>query len=158
VAVSGEAPPPQLPARRQPARRQPAEGEHPGGARPSMDEPAVRQYRAALRHLSERRLGQALEGLEAFLREHPSHPYADNALYWRGEVQYARRDYRRALGAFSELIERYPRGNKVPDALLRIGLCYERMGQRARARRVFDRLRAQYPESVAAQMASREDA
>jgi tol-pal system protein YbgF len=130
----------------------------PRAPRPREADPAVRQYREALQHLSERRLERALTGLREFLEAHPSHPYADNALYWRGEVHYVRRDYRTALGTFSELIRRYPRGNKVPEALLRIGLCYERMGQRARARRVFDRLRAQYPESVAARMASREDA
>lgn len=129
------------------------------GSRPAVSEdPVVREYRAALRHLSESRLSEALSGLEAFVREHPSHPYADNAMYWSGEVHYARRDYRRAMGSFESLVERYPRGNKVPDALLRIGLCLTRMGQQARARRVFERLRAQYPDSVAAQMASQEGA
>jgi len=130
----------------------------PRGARPELNDPGVAAYRAALAHLTARQTNEALAGFEAFLREHPRHPYADNAMYWRAEIHYMRRDHRRALRAFSALIERYPRGNKVPDALLRIGLCYERLGQRDRARRVFERLRAQYPESMAARMASREDA
>ncbi len=129
----------------------------PTPVRPPADDPAVTEYRAALAHLSARRLDEALAGLDAFLRAHPRHAYADNALYWRGEIYYAQRDYRRALAELTALVERYPRGNKVPEALLRIGLCHERMGERARARAVFQRLRTQYPDSVAARMASRED-
>ncbi|MFK7990165.1 MAG: tol-pal system protein YbgF [Sandaracinaceae bacterium] len=119
---------------------------------------AAEAYREALRHLSERRPSDALAGIDAFLQRYPSHPYADNALYWRGEIHYVRRDFRQALRSFGELLERYPDGNKVPDALLRMGLCYRRLGQEGRAARVFDRLRAQYPQSVAARMTSQEDA
>ncbi|MCZ7678537.1 MAG: tol-pal system protein YbgF [Sandaracinaceae bacterium] len=121
------------------------------------DDPAVASYREGLAHLSARRLDEALAAFDSFLRAHPHHAYADNALYWRGEIHYARRDYRRALAELSALVERYPRGNKVAEALLRIGLCHERMGDRQRAREVFHRLRTQYPDSVAARMASRED-
>lgn len=124
---------------------------------PPRDDGAVTAYRAALTHLSAQRFEQALAGLDAFLRDYPRHSYADNALYWRGEIHYARRDYRRAIAELSALVERYPNGNKVPEALLRIGLCYEHMGDRVRARQVLERLRRQYPDSVAARMAARED-
>ncbi len=142
VAVAGE-PPPQT-------------------AAPLLDaashDRAVEEYQRALRALSERRLQDAIVGLDAFVRAHPGHPYADNAMYWRAEITFTRGDYDGALAAFSRLIERYPRGNKVPDALLRIARCYERLGRHGRARRVFERLRAQYPESSAARRVAREDA
>lgn len=125
--------------------------------RPGSDAGGV-AYRAALRAFSERRFSDAVSGFEQFVQAHPDHPYADNAMYWRAEIDFTRRDYSGALARFSRLIERYPRGNKVPDALLRIGLCYERTGRRAQARRVFSRLRRQFPDTVAARMASREDA
>lgn len=121
-------------------------------------DPAAAAYREALAHVSARRFDEALAGLDAFLRANPDHAYADNAMYWRAEIHYARRDYRRALAEFTALVERYPRGNKVPEALLRIGLCHERMGDRASAQRAFERLRAEFPASAAARMASREDA
>jgi tol-pal system protein YbgF len=131
--------------------------ETPSPRRAPGDDAGSRAYRAALAHLSARRFDQALSGLDAFMRDNPRHAYADNALYWRGEIHYAQRDYRRAVSEFTALIERYPRGNKVPEAMLRIGLCHEHMGDRARARAMFERLRTMYPESVAARMASRED-
>ncbi len=149
VAVAVPAPAPSRPPAPRPAASEQASD--------SSGDEATRAYRAALAHLASRHLDEALAGLDAFLEAHPQHPYADNALYWRAEIHYARRDYRRALAELTALVERYPRGNKVPEALLRIGLCHERMGDRERARQVFQRLRSQFPDSVAARMASRED-
>jgi tol-pal system protein YbgF len=121
------------------------------------DDGAVRTYREALAHMSARRLDEALAGLDTFLRAHPGHAYAGNAMYWRGEIHYARRDYRRALAELIALVERFPQASKIPEALLRIGLCHARMGDPARARQVFERLRTDYPRSVAARMVPEED-
>jgi tol-pal system protein YbgF len=125
---------------------------------PSRSDAAVERYRAALSHVQAQRLPEALVALTAFLDQFPAHPYADNALYWRGEVEYAMRRYEGALRDFQRLVEEHPRGNKVPDALLKMGLCHLRMGDSARARAYFRRVRNEYPESVAARLASQEDA
>jgi tol-pal system protein YbgF len=121
------------------------------------DDPIVQEYQRALGDVEARRWDAALAGLERFARAHPAHPYADNAIYWQGEVLYARRDYRRALTVLEALVARYPDGNKVPDALLRIGYCLQRLGDPDRARETFRRVREQYPDTVAARMASREE-
>ncbi|UJR80073.1 tol-pal system protein YbgF [Sandaracinus amylolyticus] len=124
---------------------------------PREDDPIVRAYRAALALVEARRWDDALASLRAFADAHPSHPYADNALFWQGEIAFARREYRRAIELWSALLVRYPDGNKVPDALLRIGVSYERLGDLERAREHFRRVREQYPDSVAARLASREE-
>ncbi len=121
-------------------------------------EAAVERYRLALGHVQGQRLAEALAALTGFLNEFPSHPYADNALYWRGEVEYALRHYPEALRDFQRLVREHPRGNKVPDALLKMGLCHLRMGDTDRARAYFRRVRNEYPDSVAARLASQEDA
>jgi tol-pal system protein YbgF len=121
-------------------------------------DPIALEYRAALAHVSQREWDQALSALGRFVTAHPSHPYADNAMYWRGEVLYAQRDYPGAIAELSAMIERFPHGNKVPDALLRIGFSYQRLGERERAREIFRRVREQFPGTVAARTASREDA
>jgi tol-pal system protein YbgF len=125
--------------------------------RPPGSDPVVRQYQAALQHVAGRRFGEALGALDAFLRDHPQHPYADNAMYWRAEVLYAQRDYVGAERELLELLRRFPRGNKVPDALLRLGFCRERQGDVEGARAYFRRVRAEHPGTVAARLASRED-
>ena len=123
-----------------------------------IEDGVVIEYRAALAHVSAREWDAALSSLARFVTAHPDHAYADNAMYWRGEVLYARRDYAAAIAELTSMIERFPSGNKVPDALLRIGFAYQRLGESERAREIFRRVREQYPGTVAARTASREDA
>lgn len=126
-------------------------------SRRATDDPAVREYQAALGHVASRHFEEALGALGGFLRAHPQHPYADNAMFWRGEVLYMQRDYAGAERELAEMIRRFPRGNKVPDALLRLGLCRQRQGDVEGARTYFRRVRAEHPGTVAARLASRED-
>jgi tol-pal system protein YbgF len=120
-------------------------------------DPAASEYQEALRLLSERDVERALRALAAFVARHPEHPYADNALYFRGEVLYAQRAYREAIRELELLVARYPEGGRVADALLRIGTCWERLGDSARAATYFERVRSEHPDSAAARMADRED-
>lgn len=90
---------------------------------------------------------------EAFARTHPRHDYADNALYWKGESAYDQEHYADALAAFTEVVERYGGGNKAPDALLKIGLCYGRLGDIANAQDVLTQLIAAYPRASASRIA-----
>lgn len=140
-----------------PAATEPARTLPPPLAR-RREDPIAARYASALELVRERRFGEAIEAFGRFLVDHPQHQYADNALYWRGESFYALRDYRAAVAEFERVVRGFPRGNKVADALLKIGLCHQRMGDLEQARRYFRRVREQFPDSVAATMAPREDA
>ncbi|MGH7896873.1 MAG: tetratricopeptide repeat protein, partial [Candidatus Binatia bacterium] len=61
----------------------------------------------------------AIQKLREFLRKSPKSDLADDAQYWIGEAYYATRDYNRAILEFNEVLLRYPKGDKVPAALLR---------------------------------------
>lgn len=127
-------------------------------AQPPEDDPAQQAYRAALALVTARRFAEANDALTRFLQQYPAHPYTDNALYWRGTVAYAERRYADALRDFERVVAEFPRGNKVPDALYQIGMCHLRLGDRDTARSYFRRVQAEYPNTVAARLASREDA
>lgn len=115
------------------------------------------RYRDALALLQARRFDDALAQLAALSREVPAdHPLAAQATYWKGEAHYAARRYRDALVAFEALIARFPSSTKVPDALLKAGLCNKRLGQDALAQRYFEQVRKEHPTSDAAQSAPRE--
>jgi len=83
----------------------------------------------------------------------PKSDYADNALYWKGESAYDQGHYADALAAFTGVVERYGGGNKAPDALLKIGLCYDKLGDTDNARDVLGQLIAAYPEASASDIA-----
>jgi tol-pal system protein YbgF len=119
---------------------------------------AVRQYRSALSLVRSQAFERALPALASFVRSYPDHPYADNARYWRGEVLYVLRRYREATQAFERVVTHHPNGNKAPDALLKMAECQRRTGHLEAARKTLKRLTSRYPDSVAARIASREDA
>jgi tol-pal system protein YbgF len=124
--------------------------------RPQRDGPGreiVAQYEAAMAIYRSGDFVQAEEAFGAFARAHPNHDYADNALYWKGEAAYDQQHYADALAAFTEVVERYGGGNKAPDALLKIGLCYEKVGDLANARDVLTELVAAYPRARASDIA-----
>jgi len=118
----------------------------------------VEDYRRALGLVQEQRFDEALSALSAFLDVHPNHPYADNALFWRGEIHFLRHAYDRALEDFRTVEKHHPWGNKLPDALYRIGQIHSKRGDDERARAYFDRVREQFPDTAAARLAQREDA
>ena len=101
------------------------------------------------------RYDEAVAALRAFVAKHAHHDYADNAQYWIGEAFYAQKDYARALTEFRAVIEVYPRGNKVPDALLKVGYCYLAMGQGEKARAVLEQVVNLYPKSEPAALAAK---
>ncbi|MBK6810714.1 MAG: tol-pal system protein YbgF [Sandaracinaceae bacterium] len=119
---------------------------------------AVIAYRAALGHLRDRQYPEAVDAFDSFLRTHANHPYVANAHYWRAEAIYAQRRYRDALHAFEVFVQRHGSHTKVADALLKMGLCHARSGDTARARAMFRRVQQEYPDTVAARLASREEA
>lgn len=90
---------------------------------------------------------------DGFVQRYPRHDYADNALYWKGEAAYDQAHYADALASFTAVVERYGGGNKAPDALLKIGLCYGKVGDEANARDVLEQLIAAYPRANASKIA-----
>lgn len=119
------------------------------------DGDAGADYRAAVELVKAGSHTEAIDGLRAFLRKYPRHDYADNAQYWLGEAFYAQKDYPHALAEFRNVIETYPRGNKVPDALLKVGYCYSALGQGDKARAVLEQVVNLYPKTEPAALATK---
>lgn len=115
----------------------------------ALDPDAKRAYDAAIQLVNARQYDRALEELTAFQQKWPDHPYAENATYWRGECLYATGQYLRAAEQFESVVTRYGAGKKGADALLKLGMCHDRLGASDRAREYWDRLRRDFPHSDA---------
>lgn len=121
------------------------------GARPSaLDPEAKKAYENGLAQVQGKHYDKGLEALSAFLVRWPDHPYAENAMYWRGEAFYGQGEYLRAAEQFEAVLARFGAGSKGPDALLKLGMCHDRLGSSARAREYWDRLKSEFPKSDAA--------
>ena len=121
-------------------------------ARPagSLDPAAAPAYDAAMALVNAKQYDRALGAFAAFLVRWPDHPYANNAIYWRGECYFAKGDYTRAADQFEGVVARFPAGSKAPDALLKLGMSRQKLGEPAKAKESFDRLTQIYPQSEAA--------
>ena len=115
----------------------------------------IREYEAAFRLYRSGEYASAVDRFGAFLQTHASSDYADNALFWMGECYFKLGDHEQAVLTFAEVVERYPDGNKVPDALYRQGRAMLALGDSSgqpenytpAARQVFERIVAEYPDS-----------
>ena len=127
-----------------------ADAPAPAPAQSSALDPAAKPaYEAALALVGARQYDRALDALAAFLVKYPDHPYADNAMYWRGECYFAKGDFLHAAEQFEGTVTRFPAGNKAPDAMLKLGMSQMRLGNPVKAKEVFDRLAQNYPQSEA---------
>ena len=121
---------------------------------PSDAEAGPRElYERSLELLEQRRLAEAEAGFTRFLAASPDSDLADNAQFWLAESALRRSDVTSALAGFRAVVEIYPEGNKVPDALLKVGFCLATTGDAESAATVYRELLARFPESAAAETA-----
>lgn len=131
----------------------------PAGSRPAGDMPAPPTadpylfYRESYDHFRSGKMELAKSSFTQFLKVFPRHELSDNALYWLGECYYAEKDFSAAAKIFERVCREYQDGNKVPDALLKLGYSYLSMGKKGKAEEVLQRLIRKYPHSEAANKA-----
>jgi tol-pal system protein YbgF len=121
----------------------------------ALDPEAKRAYDHAISLVNGRKNDQALEALNAFLVKWPDHPYAENAMYWRGEIFFSQGEYLKVAEQFEAVVARF-NGRKAPDALLKIGMCHDKLGAQTRANEYWARLKRDYPQSDAARKIPKE--
>ena len=126
-----------------------------GSPRASRDDgaEAVGLYRKSFEALRAGKPEEAAQGFKEFLRAFPASDLADNSQYWLGECYYDRKDFTQAVREFRRVVERYPNGNKVPDALLKVGFSYLALGSVEAGKQTLTQLQRSYPRHEAAVLA-----
>jgi len=103
-------------------------------------------YQAALQEYYNRNYKTAIKMFEELLAIDSSNSLADNCRYWIGECYYGLGNFNQAIIEFTKVFS-FAKSNKMADAQLKLGLCYWRLGDRARAAEEFERLINDYPDS-----------
>ncbi len=112
------------------------------------------RYEAALNALKAGQYVEAARQFSDFLDAYPNGAYAPNAIYWLGESYYVTENYTLALEEFSTLVTRWPRHDKTPGGLLKIGLSQLGLKKNQEARQTLEAVVQQYPNTDAARVAS----
>jgi tol-pal system protein YbgF len=89
----------------------------------------------------------------ALIKNFPKSEYADNAQFWIGESYYREKWYERAILEYQTVIEKYPKGNKVPAAKHKQGMSFLKIGDKANARIILNDLVKKHPKSSEAKIA-----
>ncbi len=129
--------------------------ESPAPAVTAASSEEVRDYETAFALYRAGKYADAIDRFQAFLQTHPSSEFADNALFWMGESYFKLNDFEQAAVAFDRVVKRFPKGNKVPDALYRQGVSLQEIGTRTgqqstyapAACSIFKRIADEYPSS-----------
>ena len=115
-----------------------------GSAEP---ETVKRDYEEAWRFLERKEYRAAIPRFKDFLKKHSNSDYADNAQYWIGECYYALKEFDQAILEFDAVRRKYPKGRKVPAALLKQGFAFAELGDKVDARLILQELVDRYPQS-----------
>lgn len=98
---------------------------------------------------------QAIIAFEAFVIDYPKSSYVANSHYWLGQLLYKQQKRNEARKAFLNVTEKFPNSSKRPDALLKIGIIDEYLGELASAKVFYNKVLNEYPNSSAAGLAEK---
>lgn len=105
------------------------------------------RYRSALDLYRNGKSKDAVEQFRAFVRGSGSSDLADDAQYWIGESYYNLQDYNRAIIELNEVLLKYPKGDRVPTALLALATAFADSGDKIDARLILQKLVSDHPDS-----------
>ena len=110
-------------------------------------EAAKKDYDDTWRLVERKDFRAAIPRFREFLKKYPDSDFADNAQYWLGECYYALKEYDQAILEFDAVRRKYPKGDKVPAALLKQGFAFAELGDKVDARLILQELVDRYPQS-----------
>lgn len=128
------------------ASQTPGEGE-------GVDAAESQAYQKAFNLLKEFRYEEAATAFGEYLKKYPNGRYAHLALYWRGEANFMQQKYKLAIADYQNLINNHPDSYKKPEAMLKIGYCYNELKDTAAARKALEQLVKEFPDSSEAAQA-----
>jgi len=137
----------------------PAPGASPqSGSQAGASGEEVQAYRAAFAAWQRNDADACIDQFRRFLNSYPSSIYADDGAYWMADCYYKKGDYKLAVMRFDDVVARYPRGNKAADALYKHGESLVKLGPSytKAARRAFERVTEEYPDSPRAAEAQKQ--
>ena len=111
------------------------------------DETAEKQYEFATSFLKVGDYTTAERAFREFVITNPSHKLAGNAQYWYAETFRIRQLYTDAASAYLEGYQKYPKGEKAPINLLKLGVSMVQIGEKGQGCKMIEAVEKQYPKA-----------
>ena len=105
------------------------------------------KYDYAYGLVSNAQYDEAEISLLGFLKDYPENTLAGNAQYWLGQTYYARLNYDDATRTFLEGMIKYPKSQKAPENLLKLGTTMVQLGEKDQGCKMIKGIKKQYPKA-----------
>ncbi len=105
------------------------------------------QYKFATSFLKVGDYSTAERAFREFVITNPEHDLAGNAQYWYAETFRIRQLYTDAASAYLEGYQKYPKGEKAPINLLKLGISMVQIGEKDQGCKMIDGVEKQYPKA-----------
>ncbi len=106
-----------------------------------------KQYKFATSFLKVGDYTTAERAFREFVLTNPEHKLAGNAQYWYAETFRIRQLYTDAASAYLEGYQKYPKGEKAPVNLLKLGISMVQIGEKDQGCKMISGVEKQYPEA-----------
>ena len=105
------------------------------------------QYEFATSFLKVGDYPTAEKAFREFVLSNPEHKLAGNAQYWYAETFRIRQLYTDAASAYLEGYQKYPKGEKAPINLLKLGVSMVQIGEKDQGCKMINGVEKQYPKA-----------
>ena len=109
------------------------------------NESPEKQYEFATSFLKVGDYSTAERAFREFVTTNPEHNLAGNAQYWYAETFRIRQLYTDAASAYLEGYQKYPKGEKAPVNLLKLGVSMVQIGEKDQGCKMINGVEKQYP-------------
>ena len=106
-----------------------------------------KQYEFATSFLKVGDYSTAERAFREFVVVNPDHDLAGNAQYWYAETFRIRQLYTDAASAYLEGYQKYPKGEKAPINLLKLGVSMVQIGEKDQGCKMINGVKEQYPKA-----------
>mgnify|MGYP006145843493 FL=1 len=111
------------------------------------NESPEKQYEFATSFLKVGDYSTAERAFREFVVTNPEHKFAGNAQYWYAETFRIRQLYTDAATAYLEGYQKYPKGEKAPINLLKLGVSMVQIGEKEQGCKMIEGVEKQYPKA-----------
>jgi tol-pal system protein YbgF len=130
----------------------------PGAVPPPPPQPVAgnsAQYDQAMNLMSRAQYSEAQAAFRAYADTNPDDTdLSPQAIYWVGNISFIRQDYASAQRAFAEVIKKYPKSQRAPDAMLKLAQSFMSLGQKPEGCTTLGLIRTKYPNGSPQTLAS----
>ena len=111
------------------------------------NEAPEKQYKFATSFLKVGDYSTAERAFREFVLANPEHKLAGHAQYWYAETFRIRQLYTDAASAYLEGYQKYPKGDKAPINLLKLGVSMVQIGEKDQGCKMINGVQKQYPDA-----------